>query len=101
MLALSGPNEWSDWIASVDRIEKLNPRTVVVGHKKPEASDQDVAGILDGTRQYIRDFAQGVETSSTPKELIGMMVAKHPDRGNISTLAFSAHVAMKAKAAQG
>ena len=100
MLALSGPEEWADWIASVDKIRRLDPKTVIVGHKKPEASDQDVAGILDGTRDYIRDFASGVETAGSPKELISLMVAKYPDRGNVSTLAFSAHVAMKAKAAR-
>ena len=98
MLALSGPDEWVDWIASVDKIEMLNPKTVIVGHKKPEASDQDVAQILNGTRDYIRDFARGVENAGSPKELISMMAAKYPERGNISTLAFSAHVAMKAKA---
>jgi hypothetical protein len=30
-----------------------HPTTVVAGHKKPEASDQDVAAMLDGTRSYI------------------------------------------------
>src|SRR3954452_9319063 len=41
MLGLSGPDEWQDWIASVNQVERLRPATIVAGHKQPEASDQD------------------------------------------------------------
>ena len=63
MLGLSGPDEWQDWIASLDRVEALRPTTIVAGHKKPEASDQDVAAMLDGTRSYIADFADLARTA--------------------------------------
>lgn len=97
MLALGGPKEWDAWIASVDKVERLHPKTVVVGHKKPDASDQDVAGILNGTRDYIRDFAEAAKTAASAHELIGAMVVKYPDRGNDTTLVMSATAAIKAK----
>ena len=99
MLGFGGPKEWTDWIASVDAIARLQPRTVVVGHKKPEASDQDVAGILDGTRDYIRDFAEAAASAGSTEELISIMRTKYPDHGNLWTLNYSAAAAMKARAA--
>jgi glyoxylase-like metal-dependent hydrolase (beta-lactamase superfamily II) len=53
MLGLSGPDDWQNWIASVNQVERLRPRTIVASHKKPEASDQAVEEIIDGTRSYI------------------------------------------------
>ena len=98
MLGLGGPAEWEAWIGSIDVIERLNPRTVVVGHKKPEASDEDVSVILGGTRAYIRDFAQAAASADSVEALIAAMRAKYPDHGNLTTLVFSANEAMKAKA---
>jgi glyoxylase-like metal-dependent hydrolase (beta-lactamase superfamily II) len=97
MLGLSGPEQWSEWIDSVDRIEQLAPRIVVAGHKKPEASDEDVAGILDGTIRYIRDFADAVAAATGTREVVAAMQAKYPDHGNLTTLVFSAAAVMAAK----
>lgn len=96
MLGLSGPQQWSEWIASVDRIEQLSPRVVVAGHKKPEASDEDAAGILDGTRGYISDFADAFAAAGDPNEVVAAMQAKYPDHGNLTTLVFSAAAAIEA-----
>ena len=98
MLGLGGTAEWQAWIGSIDAIARLNPRIVVVGHKKPETSDEDVSVILNGTRAYIRDFAQEAATADSVAVLVGAMRAKYPDHGNLSTLVFSANAAMKAKA---
>jgi glyoxylase-like metal-dependent hydrolase (beta-lactamase superfamily II) len=97
MLGLSGPEQWSEWIKSVDRIEQLAPRIVVAGHKKPQSSDEDVAGILDGTRRYIRDFADSVTAATRAREVVAAMQAKYPDHGNLTTLVFSAAAVMEAK----
>jgi glyoxylase-like metal-dependent hydrolase (beta-lactamase superfamily II) len=90
MLGLSGPDEWQEWIASVDRVEALHPTTIVAGHKKPEASDQDVAAMLDGTRSYIADFAGLARTAQDADELVAGMRAKYETYGNVWTLKFSA-----------
>jgi hypothetical protein len=96
MLALGGPEEWQAWIESVDRVEALGAKTVVAGHKQPDASDNDLATILDGTRAYIRDFRAAVAASSTAGEVVEIMKAKYEEYGNLTTLLFSARAAFPA-----
>jgi glyoxylase-like metal-dependent hydrolase (beta-lactamase superfamily II) len=90
MLGLSGPREWERWIQSVDVVEKLSPQMIVCGHKKPESSDREVDRMLDETRTYISDFAEGAQSLNSAEELIGLMKSKYPDFGNSWTLHFSA-----------
>jgi len=91
MLGLSGPDEWQSWIESVNRVERLRPTTIVAGHKKPEASDQAVDEMLDGTRSYISDFADAAQTARDAEELVATMLAKYETLGNPWTLKFSAN----------
>jgi glyoxylase-like metal-dependent hydrolase (beta-lactamase superfamily II) len=98
MLALGGPAEWNKWIASIGIIERLHPRIVVAGHKKPEARDDEAEKILNGTRSYIQDFAEAVRSFGTVEEIVGAMQSKYPDHGNLTTLLFSARAAVKARA---
>jgi hypothetical protein len=93
MLALTGPAEWQKWIGSIDLVESLGADTIIAGHKQPDASDQDLETILDGSRQYIRDFRDAVAATSTAAQLIETMTTKHPDYGNLTTLEFSAGAA--------
>jgi glyoxylase-like metal-dependent hydrolase (beta-lactamase superfamily II) len=93
MLALTGPAEWKRWAASVDDIAALRPRTVVAGHKKPDASDDDGDAILASTRGYILDFARIAETAASPEEIIKAMQDRYPDHGNFTTLLVSAQAA--------
>lgn len=90
MLGFGGPPEWERWIQSVDAIAKLLPKVVVAGHKRPESSDWEVSRMLDETRSYIRDFADGARTAGSPEELIQTMKSKYPGFGNPWTLHFSA-----------
>ena len=90
MLGLSGPREWERWIQSVDVVEKLSPQMIVCGHKKPESSDREVDRMLDETRTYISDFAEGAQSLNSAEELIGLMKSKYTDFGNSWTLHFSA-----------
>jgi len=78
MLALSGPAEWQKWIDSIDLVKSLGATTIIAGHKQPDASDQDLETILNGSRGYIRDFRDAVAASSTAKEVIGTMTANIP-----------------------
>jgi glyoxylase-like metal-dependent hydrolase (beta-lactamase superfamily II) len=98
MLALGGPAEWDKWIESVGIIERLRPRIVVAGHKKPEARDDEAERILSGTRAYIQDFAEAYRSSSTADELVAVMRSKYPEHGNLTTLMFSAREVIKARA---
>ena len=93
MLALTGPAEWKRWAASVEDIAALRPKTVVAGHKKPEASDDDGEAILTSTKDYILDFARIAETAASPEEIIKAMQDRYPDHGNFTTLLVSAQAA--------
>jgi glyoxylase-like metal-dependent hydrolase (beta-lactamase superfamily II) len=93
MLALTGPAEWKRWAASIDTIAALRPRTVVAGHKKPDASDDDGENILAGTKDYILEFARIAAAVASPEELIKAMQERYPDHGNFTTLLVSAQAA--------
>jgi glyoxylase-like metal-dependent hydrolase (beta-lactamase superfamily II) len=94
MMALTGPADWEKWIASVDAIAALTPRTVIAGHKKPAARDDDGARILAMTRDYIRDFADAARRASSPDELVAEMRTRYPEHGNLTTLLVSARSAL-------
>jgi len=42
---------------------------IVCGHKKPESSDREVDRMLDETRTYISDFAEGAQSLDGAEEL--------------------------------
>ena len=74
------------WIASVEKIEALEPRIVVASHKRPDARDDDPAAILGNTRTYIRDFDRSLSESHSAQELVDRMMVLHGGRGNPYTL---------------
>jgi glyoxylase-like metal-dependent hydrolase (beta-lactamase superfamily II) len=80
-----------EWIAALDTIESLKPRAVVAGHKKPEKDDSP--GIIEETRQYIRDFDRVAEASTTAREIYDKMLELYPDRANPGSLWGSARAA--------
>lgn len=96
MLALTGPDEWHQWIASVEKIAALNPRTVVAGHKRPELPD-DVAATVAGTRDYIGHFINEVDDSADSRDMVARIQQRYPDHGNPSALILSAVTAFKRK----
>ena len=97
MLGTSTPADWPRWISSIDKIEALNPRIVVAGHKQPHLPDNDVASILNGTRQYIAAFIESYESAKDANEVIATMSERFPNRINPATLHYSAATAMEAK----
>jgi Metallo-beta-lactamase superfamily len=88
--AIDGPDEWQNWIPSVNQVERLRPATIVAGHKKPEATDQAVEEMINGTRSYISDFAEAAQSAKDADELVAMMLSKYETFGNPWTLKFSA-----------
>jgi len=69
-----------EWIAALDKIESLNPRAVIAGHKRP--GNDDSPKILEETRQYIRDFDRVAGTTTTARGLYDKMLELDPDRVN-------------------
>lgn len=73
-----------EWIATLDRLESLNPRAVIAGHKIPENADDPC--IIAETRQYLRDFNRLDEATTTVGELYNAMLELYPDRANPGSL---------------
>jgi glyoxylase-like metal-dependent hydrolase (beta-lactamase superfamily II) len=71
-------------IAALDKIESLNPRAVIAGHKRAE--NDDSPRIIEETRQYIRDFDRIVDATTTARELYDRMLEICPDRVNPGAL---------------
>jgi hypothetical protein len=82
----STPDSRQAWLASLDAVAALNPSTIITGHKDPDAPDDNATRVLDQSRRYIEDFDQTVAKSSTPTEVIDVMLAKYPADGNRYTL---------------
>src|SRR5580698_6753780 len=81
----------NEWLAALDTIERLQPRAVIAGHKKPGKPDSP--RILEETRQYIRDFDRLAKVATTARELYDGMIKLYPDRANPGALWGSAHAA--------
>jgi hypothetical protein len=90
-LAESNANTRREWIAALDAIESLKPRTVIAGHKKPEKNDSP--RIIEETRQYIRDFDRLARVTTTARELYDEMLRLYPYRANPGSLWGSARSA--------
>jgi len=95
MLGLSTPEEWSDWLETVDLVESLNPRMIVAGHRRPDGDDYAVGTMIAQTRSYIQDFAAAYEVAKDVEDLVTTMVGKYPHHGNLWSLQFSAASALQ------
>jgi glyoxylase-like metal-dependent hydrolase (beta-lactamase superfamily II) len=92
-LVESNAQKRQEWIAALDKIESLNPRAVVATHKRPENDDNP--GIIEETRQYIRDFDRLAETTKTAQELYDKMLELYPNRINPGWALWSSARAVK------
>ena len=82
-----------EWIATLDKLEALNPLAVIAGHKIPENKDEP--RIIAETRQYLRDFNRLNDATTTARELYDAMLELHPDRANPGSLWGGANHAKK------
>ncbi|AYV76111.1 MAG: MBL fold metallo-hydrolase [Terrestrivirus sp.] len=85
----------NQWIAALDKIEKLNPQTVIASHKW--SGNEDHPRNINETRQYIKDFSKLVDETTTAKELYDKMILFYPHRINRGTLWASAMSAKQIK----
>ncbi len=71
------PESRANWIAALDRLAALNPKTVVAGHKKPGAPD--TAAAIDASKRYLTDFDRLQQETSSDRELYDAMTERYPD----------------------
>ena len=81
------------WLAALDRIAALNPKTVIVGHG-PLDPDNSPAHI-EATRRYIRDFDRLDARTTSAQALYEQMLELYPDRINPGSLWGSAQSAKR------
>ncbi len=78
-----------EWLAALDKMQSLNPRIVVAGHKNPK-NDDNGSRVIGHTRQYILDFQELAGKTTTAKELYDKMLARYPEWLNRGALWSSA-----------
>ena len=82
-----------EWIAALDKLEALQPKTVIAGHKLPENADDP--RIIGETRQYLLDFNRLNEATTTARELYDAMLELYPNRANPGSLWGGSNAAKK------
>ena len=83
----------TEWISTLDKLETLNPKAVIAGHKVPENDDNP--RVIAETRQYLRDFNRLNTATKTARELYDAMLEIYPDRVNPGSLWGAANAAKK------
>ena len=68
-------------------------RSVVASHKRPENDDDP--GIIEQTRQYIRDFDRLAATTTSAQDLYKKMLELYPNRVNPGWALWSSARAVK------
>jgi glyoxylase-like metal-dependent hydrolase (beta-lactamase superfamily II) len=76
------------WIASIDAVAALNPKTVVAGHKSVGAADLPES--LAASKRYLRDFTTVAQKGGTVQDLVHGMLELHGERDQPHTLWISA-----------
>jgi glyoxylase-like metal-dependent hydrolase (beta-lactamase superfamily II) len=73
-----------EWIAALDKLELLHPKSVVAGHKNPDYPDDP--DNIAATKKYLEDFEQLNDETSSAKDLYNKMFALYPGRANPGSL---------------
>ncbi|WP_010176546.1 MBL fold metallo-hydrolase [Pseudomonas sp. PAMC 25886] len=79
----------TDWLATLQRIQDLKPRTVIPGHYLGTPSLKSVAFTAD----YIKAFDEETAKAKDSAALISAMKKRYPNLGDESTLELGAKVA--------
>jgi glyoxylase-like metal-dependent hydrolase (beta-lactamase superfamily II) len=84
------PQSHADWLATLARIESLQPVRVIPGHFAPDAP-QDLEAVRF-TADYIKAYDEEAAKAKNSAELIAAMQQRYPKLGALSSLELSAKV---------
>ncbi|HZN84986.1 MAG TPA: MBL fold metallo-hydrolase [Mycobacterium sp.] len=76
------------WLVALDKVEALQPRAVVAGHKNKDLPDNPA--IIDQTRDYLLNARRLRAESGSPRAYFDAMVALYPDRLNVGPVWYTA-----------
>ena len=85
------PASHAQWLATLQRIQALQPQRVIPGHFVPGAA-QDLAAVRF-TADYIRAFDEETAKAKDAAALVAAMQQRYPQLGGVDTLQLSAKVA--------
>jgi glyoxylase-like metal-dependent hydrolase (beta-lactamase superfamily II) len=81
----------ASWRRALDAVAALEPDTIVAGHRRPQAPDDDARRQIDDCRRYLADFEAALAGGGSPAELIDRMTTAYPDFANPYTVAVAAY----------
>ena len=76
------------WLAALDKVEALQPRAVVAGHKNKDLGDDPA--VLEQTREYLLNARRLLTGKPSPREYFDAMTALYPDRLNVGPVWYTA-----------
>lgn len=82
-----------EWVAALDKLQALNPKAVIAGHKVPEHDDHPRH--IAETQQYLRDFERLNAATGDARDLYDAMLELYPDRANPGSLWGAANLAKR------
>lgn len=66
------------WRNAIHKIEALNPRHIIAGHQNKQLDD-DAHRLIAGTRQYLDDADQLLQTEKTAVDFFNAKLKRYPD----------------------
>jgi NTF2-like protein (DUF6841) len=72
----------------LDKVEALQPRAVVAGHKNKDLPDDPA--IIEKTRDYLLNARRLLAESASPRAYFDAMIALYPDRLNVGPVWYTA-----------
>ena len=87
----STPETRATWLSTIDAVAELQARTIIAGHKDPDAPDDDAVRQIAQSRRYLEDFDRAVQSSTSAAHLIDAMMNSYGHYGNPYTLFASAY----------
>lgn len=87
----STPETREAWLSTIDTVAALAPRTIIAGHRDPDAPDDDANRQVTQSRKYIEDFDRAVRRFTTGAEVVSEMESAYGRFGNPYTLFVSAY----------
>lgn len=88
---LSTPESRAHWAHALDAVAALDAGTLIAGHRNPAAPDDDARRQISESQQYLAHFEESLAKSSTPAELVDLVMSAYPDWANPYTVWFGAY----------
>lgn len=70
------------WLASLETLKALNPKTVIAGHSKPGLADDSYA--IEWTEKYIKTFSKLAQKAKSSKDLAAAITAAYPNAMDVA-----------------